>query len=164
MIFPTDDTVPGLVISSSRMIHVDSCQHVAGYIDGKRVRITHDTERPFLGSEHPDEYTQVLRFGPYAEVERRDLVDMRLKPSDLDHAYRRCRSCAPDVPEWSAPPGTRRRKIGNLTQKDIGRQTTEGELTGVMHTAERVLVEVGSRTLYGAPDDTIDFYIAQAAT
>lgn len=150
---------PNLVISSSRIIHVDTCPHVAGYVDGKRVSTRYDMERPLLDATYPDESTQVLRFGPYTEVEHRHVIDAQLKPSDLDRAYRRCRTCSPDVPEWPHPLPTVRRKLGTLSHKDIGRQTTEGELTSVMHMDDRVLVDLGERIIYGAPDETIDFYV-----
>lgn len=130
-----------LVQSSSGMIHVEGCAHIAHYVDGHREKITYDQEVAH-DIRRIDSQTELVRTITSDTVDKR-WVNVRVYVDRLDEVgpYGRCRHCSPDVPEYTTPTRYVSKESGALTHRDIGRESTAGLIVGVRHVAAGVEVE-----------------------
>lgn len=152
-----------LVRSSSGMIHVEGCTHVAHYVDGQRER--HGGGVLLLPEvERVDATTEIVRMVP-DDSRFVEWVDARVTLETLTElgSYRRCSFCAPDVPEYD--PATRyvSKEAGALLNKDVGRLSTLGRITAVTHTAGMVRVEVDGAAHELRADERLSFAITRRA-
>lgn len=72
--------------------------------------------------------------------------------------YRRCKTCAPDVPEGPPPAQVSLKRAETLSASDLGRVTVDGEIERIEHTRAGTLVTLttGER-LQLREDDTVAF-------
>ena len=149
-----------LVQSSSGMLHVDGCAHIAHYVDGRREKITYDQE-VVHDLRRIDSQTELIRTTMSDTVDKR-WVNARVFVDHLDEIgpYSRCRHCAPDVPEYTPPTRYVSKESGALTHKDIGRESTAGLIVGVRHVAGGVEVEFSDTSVRAyAPTDRMEFAV-----
>ncbi|MEW1705931.1 hypothetical protein AB0230_01710 [Microbacterium sp. NPDC089190] len=108
-----------LLISSSRTVHRYSCPSIKHYQAGRRP-VQYDGE------------------------EFAHWVDANFDPETDRHAYKRCGTCSPDVPEWKTRTRVSRKSVAGLTLSDLGRQVCDlGRLLTVAYgPAQRVTLGV----------------------
>ncbi|MEI3845224.1 MULTISPECIES: hypothetical protein [unclassified Microbacterium] len=152
--------VKPLVQSSSGMIHVEGCPHIAHYVDGHRERVTFDQ-----GVAHEitrvDPQTELVRTITSESVERR-WVSARIDRDNLAAVghYTRCSHCAPDVPEYVTPTRYVSKEARALGHKDVGRESTDGRIDEVRHSAQSVVVRFSEgRERSYAPSERLEFAV-----
>lgn len=150
-----------LVQSSSGMIHVEGCPHIAHYVNGQREKITYDQ----------DVYHDITRVDPQTELVRtitsgradKQWVSVRIDPDRLAQigSYSRCSHCAPEVPEYVPGPRHVSKESGALTHKDVGRESVDGRIVGIRHVADGVEVTFGDDSVRTyEPAERLEFVVA----
>ena len=72
--------------------------------------------------------------------------------------YRRCKTCAPDVPEGPPPAKVNRKRAETLSASDLGRVTVDGEIERIEHTRTRTVVTLtNGERLQLLEGDTVAF-------
>lgn len=77
-------------------------------------------------------------------------------------AYRRCRHCAPDVPEYEPRERIVSKRAETLSRGDIGRPGVDGVIASVLHLSDTVTVTMDDgRVLELLPDERVAFFVRQ---
>lgn len=116
------DAPETLLISSSRTVHRYSCPSIKHYQAGRRP-VEHT---PY---EWGGEYGSEQIFGEPRTV----WVDARFDPETNRHSYKRCVTCAPDVPEWKSRTRFSCKSVAELTLTDLGRMCDLGRLLSIAY-------------------------------
>lgn len=72
--------------------------------------------------------------------------------------YRRCKTCAPDVPEGPPPAQVSLKRAETLSASDLGRVTVKGEIETIEHTRSGTVVTLATgERLHLREGDTVAF-------
>lgn len=155
-----------LLLSSTSYIHRESCATMRHVVDGRAPRTRIEWRRTYESFPSP------VLAGPNEHVEHylvrdeeshaTDYVNLLITPAELatrTTKYVRCGVCAPEVPEFTPPVRTTQKRAGNLAAADLGRSSTLGLITRILHAATGVeLTFVDGSAAALDFTDTIEFY------